>query len=232
MADASAQPGQTIYDSPLGSATVINRVVEAANDFAYRKRLGTGGGGVPWTIPTDLIKVKNETGADRSAGAVVELGEYQLDDVTRDHLIVEGIAVSAQGVPNVAVLLKAHPEHDILPAQVSGVCVATVNVVNADDRCCYVKEGEYRFTSCAIGHHRLLQAPTTAGEQLCLVGLGTGVMSALCKPNSTITPGSEADTGQDIAAVWNHGPDAPATDLAVVGILGGRFYLSLLECAS
>jgi hypothetical protein len=239
-----ATPGQDIYSSPLGSARVINRVVEAGDDYAQRRRLSNGGPPVGFPLPTDLVKVKNSTGADRAAGSVLQIGNRLLTTLDREHLWVDGIAPTAQGVPNVAVLLGAHPSTAILPAQVQGACLALVNVTHTGDRFCYVQSGQYVLKGCAIGHHRILEDPASTGQQLLLVALGDGVLSCFGKadvpiPSNTSntvrvyagTPGAESDTGQTIEACFNKGFDLADEQDVAVSILHGRFYVTPMGCS-
>jgi|GEM_PF-4377617 len=56
--------------------------------------------------------------------------------------------------------------------QVTGVTPATVYIHDVEHLYCGSYPGEYRLVSCVRGPHRILNAPTSTGQQTCLVALG------------------------------------------------------------
>ena len=189
------------------------------------------------------MKVQNLTGADRVAGNTLELGDYLLGSFTADHIWLEGLVPGAQGVPNVGVLLKALPQNDFGPCQVSGVCLATVNVQHVADRFCYVQSSSHVLKGGPIGHHRILNIPDNTGQRTCVVALGGGVLSCLGKAASLIDElgtgnvnvwagqaGSEAATGQSLVGCYNPGPPIYESQLVTAGFLHGQLYVFPVEC--
>jgi hypothetical protein len=170
MADASAAAGQTLYDSPLGSAAVINRVVEAGNDFAYRRRLGDGTSGNPWTIPTDIIKVKN-LHSGLIAGAVLQLGEPVIDELDPRHIWIEGDFPSDSSAP-FCILKYPTPVNAIAEAFIGGACLAFVNVGDLTHRFAYMSTGGLALVTAHAGPVRLATVPTELSTQILPVIVG------------------------------------------------------------
>jgi hypothetical protein len=239
MPQARASPGQDIYNSPFGSHRTQNEVLAAVEVVRRLQRAR------PVEVPElgpGQVRVKNSSGASRALGSVLQLDDKLVTTLGRYSQALDGIEPDTQGALHVAVALHQHPTDAILPCQAQGVCVARVNVVHTADRCCYVENGSYVLKGCAIGHHRILNVPQGTGEQLCLVGLGTGVLSCFGLADAAIvsgasgtvrvyagTPGSESDTGQTISA-YNYGPDIADEQEVTVSILHGQFYTAALSC--
>lgn len=164
---AKVRPG----DSLTIPAAAYNEFVDAAVDLR-RRRLGAGAGPRAVQVPTDLVKVRNDTGGGLARGSVVELGDSIVDQ-ERGYLWFEGNTRGTPGRP-VAVLLRDCPAGEIEWAQVSGVCLALVNVQSANDHRCFAADGETVLQGSLGGPFELVQHSGETGEQECVVKLGLG----------------------------------------------------------
>jgi hypothetical protein len=237
---AKLKPGQSLHGL---SSSEWNRHVDTSDAYHRSKALGEPGGRIPLILPEATVKVQNLTGGDRAAGSVVELGEYLLTSFNRRHLWLEGLVPTAQGVPNIGVLIEAVPEDEMGPAMVAGVCLARVNVQNVADRFCYVQASSHVLKGGPIGHHRILDIPSNTGERTCVVALGSGVLSCLGEADGLIdtgdsgsvtilagTPGSETTTGQTVPSCYNPGPPIYEGQQCTPAFLGGQLYVFPVEC--
>ena len=71
-----AVPGKPLLTGPIGSASFQNLLVDMV-DWYKRRVLGDPRRALPAPIPTDVIKVKNGSGADQNAGKVLEPGRME-----------------------------------------------------------------------------------------------------------------------------------------------------------
>lgn len=134
-----------------------------------------------YPIPTDVIRVRNNTGADRRAGDVVGVGAKLLTDYTADGLVFSGETPAATHAV-LAVLLESAPhvttesDRPVYRAQISGVCLAYVSFAATTDQGIALSAGDHVFASQAStnGLGRVLTAPASASEQLVAVVLDAG----------------------------------------------------------
>jgi hypothetical protein len=237
---AKLRPGQSLHGL---SASEWNRHVDASDAYHLAKALGEPSGQVFGSLPEGTVRVQNLTGNNRSAGAVVQLGEYLLGSFSQAGLWLEGLVPTAQGVPNIGVLTEALLEDEIGPARVVGICLATVNVQHVADRFCYVQNNSHVLKGGPIGHHRILNVPANTGQQTCVVALGGGVLTCFGKAATLIdelddgnvnvwagAAGSEAATGQSLVGCYNHGPPIFEAQKVTAGILHGQLYVAPVEC--
>lgn len=161
------------------------------------------------------IKVKNNSGADRRAGEVLEFTGFALDDEWLEQGFLWTTGGSPTLVNDFGVLLRPTPNGDIDDCQIAGACMALVNVGDADHRFAVVSASTYILQSAAIGPVTIAYKPSGMGEKKCLVHI-RGVTGEILVKNDTGsdiasgssgtfkvfsgTPGSESDTGQTITA--------------------------------
>lgn len=115
-----ASPGQNILTTALGSAAFCNNLVDMV-DWWKRTVRGDPKRALPTPIPTDVIKVKNITGANRSAGQVLEIGTHVLTTIDRRDLWFNADTVSHTGGRSYCILPRPIPAGEIDDAYVSGV---------------------------------------------------------------------------------------------------------------
>lgn len=153
-------------------AAAYNAFVDAASDYEQRRRLGNAGPGRGITVPSDLVKVRNDTGGDLARGSAVELGDT-IVDAERGYLWFEGNTRGTPGRP-MAVYLRPCPSGEIEWAQVSGVCLAIVNVQSVNDHRCHPVDSSTVLKGGLGGPFELVQHSGETGEQECVVKLGLG----------------------------------------------------------
>lgn len=157
-----------VDDSPIGSATIQNQVLESSEDYQLRKRLGQPSGrGRQSELSTDVVKILNTTGAALRQGEVVDLTENAIDALDPLHPwftcdVPDGtrpFAIVLCDVPNSASAIGR--------AQVSGRCLALVNFSSVDDTWASVEASNDVLQSDATtGSVRILSPPQSTGEQL------------------------------------------------------------------
>lgn len=141
-----------------------------AAEWFQKSRGGLIGPPQDIAIPTDLVKVKNLTGANRAAGEVVELGDILTSALDRRALWFEGNAPSPAAAKSYAILKEDIPTNKIGLAQVSGICVAEVDVTDADHHFVVVNSSDYNLQSAPYGS-RILYQPAGTGTLSCAVVL-------------------------------------------------------------
>ena len=132
------------------------------------ERKGYGGSTLGDAGPsaTDVVQVRNDTGADRRAGDVVGLGAGLLTTWNADALWFKGETPAATHTA-VGVLLDPLPDGKIGRAQISGVCLAYVNFAAAADMGCVPQIGNHVLQSeAARVLYAVVTPPASTGEQL------------------------------------------------------------------
>lgn len=152
------------------SAALWNNIIDSANDFAMR-RMGSGGGSAGSLVATDLIKIKNSSGAAIRLGEVLELNGIVITAVDRGAMWFDGAEPNA--TRPFCIALQDIPDDAIDRAQVSGVTIALVNVGDANHGYAEVVSGDPVLHSAAAGPVRILYKPSGTGEKTCAVLLGS-----------------------------------------------------------
>lgn len=155
-------PGQRAASTPLRKAAFINDTIDAVNYFKER-RLGEPSQVLYGQISTDIIKVQNDTGGDLSAGSVIQLGDYLLDQLDRRNIWFSGDTPADE--ERIAILGVPIASKKIGIAHVSGVCVATVNVTNTNHTRATAKSSSDVLHSGISGQFRILSSIDSTGEQ-------------------------------------------------------------------
>lgn len=186
------------------SATFWNNVIECSDDFAMRKRMGSGGGGPNSVVPTDLIKIKNASGSAIALGKVLELDGLIVTDTDRSALWFSGDTPDT--TRPFAIVLQDMPSNAIDRAQVSGVCVALVNVSDTGHGYAALSSGSTVLVSAAAGPVRILSQPSTTGEQLAAVLLG----SSEAAWETGVLDGSMSYQGTATVSIWRWNGSAMA----------------------
>ena len=161
------RPGQPLAGNL--KAAEFNRHVDAAEWYHRNKALGEGGGPQGLAVSTDIIKVKNGSGGNLARGSVVGIGDRLITDL--DPLALWYDYAAPDPEQPWAILRRAAPAGAIEEAQLSGVCIARVNVSDIDHRYARVVSGPNVLDSAGSGPVRLVQPATSTGEQELVVHL-------------------------------------------------------------
>lgn len=191
MAVKKIAPGTPVAAGPIRSAGFQNTLVDLV-DWWRTQGLGKGRASFPAVTPTDVIKVKNNSGADRSAGQVLEITTHLLTDIDRRNLWFNADTVSHPVGRTYCVLPRPIPSGEIDDAHISGVCVAQVNIIATTDRYAFIEVSSNVLKSGKAGQFKMLGPVTATGVQsvaVCFADDGRPVR--FCKPVSNISKGSE-----------------------------------------
>jgi hypothetical protein len=154
------------------SAGAWNKMLDAARAFE-------AGAGVPGgvAVPHCLVRVRNDTGADLAAFAVVRLGASVLD-VTAMHRVnaspmFEGLTPTGAS-DAFAILIEPAAEDKWALAAVSGVVPVIVNVSDAGHGYAAPGTTTDELVSAASGPARIIDRETGTGDHEAVVLLGGG----------------------------------------------------------
>jgi hypothetical protein len=199
------------------SASLWNNIIDSANDFAMR-RLGSGGGSVGSLVSTDIVKIRNSSGAAIRQGELLEISGFLLTDLVRDSLWFEG------DVPNsvrpFGIALQDMPIDTIDRCQVSGVCIALVNVSDDGHGYAEVVSGDAVLHSTGTGPVRILYKPAGTGEKVCAVLLGGAGVAVDCNTVRFIVQSYTPSTRTAVGYVLSKPPGCASIPDS---FLGGRF---------
>jgi hypothetical protein len=129
----------------------------------------------------EIVKVGNDTATGLLPGTVLQLeNELTCDDSTAPKLhppMFKGVRPTSPGA-RFAVLLQPCPAkyndvRSVTVAQVSGVCIATINIVNDAHTRAGPTTDQHYLTSSMTGPVEILFKPTGTGQKQCHVRLST-----------------------------------------------------------
>jgi len=164
MSEERVSVGQKVATSPLRRASTVNRILEATDYFHDNLAGGRPAVDVASAFNTATVKIRNLTGADRSRGELVQLGEYLLDVVDFRRPWFEGNDFAAPAF-KLALLLAPVKSNEIGEAQIAGRCLGRVNVLDEAHTHAVPTAGEYVLKSSDFGPFELLSPPDGTGEQ-------------------------------------------------------------------
>jgi hypothetical protein len=202
-------------------AEIWNSMIDAGNSF----RNGQLSNGVPdRTRPrnTDIISVKNDCGEDRARGEILSFTDKAVTDLTDEHIWLLGSEVTV--CDYFGILKEPIADGSIGPIQVSGCCMAQVDIVDADHTCARAIAGSYVLESATTGPIEILYKPSGTGELECVVRFGGASKMRLGRTGSgglsisvagTITLYDEVSGGYTIGSETI---EAWAFPTAIVGI--------------
>jgi hypothetical protein len=224
-------------------ATDWNNARDAGADYAERRALGERNP-PRYSQPIDhvICKVRNDSGADRSRGDVLELGTYLLTDADNHTPWFEGETPDTTRL-SFAILQEPIKQDEIGKAFIAGVGYAVVNVSDAAHKFAYVKASAYKLESGTGGNVKILHKPSGTGDKNCMVQIVEPDKFWPGKADSAISKGSTgtvslwtyngsamADTGLNVTALaWG----AAITSGKIVTVqLGqnGMWYVGPWEC--
>lgn len=173
--EAKASSGQPFKPPP---ARIWNDMVDAGR--AYREGLFSNGA-PDRTRPrsTDIIKVRNDSGASRVRGEIVGFNGSALSECTPENIWL--IGEGAQPNEGFGVLRYNCSTGEFVECQVSGVCIARVDVSDAGHKYAKVPAaGGHVLESAESGPVALLFNPGT-GEADCVVVLNAPMETSLVR---------------------------------------------------
>lgn len=139
-------------------------------------------------ITGDIFRVKNTTGSTLSAGAVLEL-TTSVATPTRYAIVLNGIARAGVDPP-CAVLLADAANNEIVDATTSGVCVANVDIIDADNTHARVVPGDTQLRGDFGGWARIIYKPSGTGVKSCVLHVGeTRTVRRKARATTTVTDG-------------------------------------------
>lgn len=161
-------PGTQLAKTPMARAAFQNDVV----DVVAAHKEGTLGRR-PETLrsqrSSNQVEVKNGTGGDLPRGSVLQLGSYLLDELTPGRWMFSADVPGSDLTSKIAITTRPLPDGKIDKALMGGICIARVDVQDADDTHATPVEGESYLESGASGPFELLSAPDGTGEQELIV---------------------------------------------------------------
>lgn len=162
-----AQPGQR-WRPP--AASEHNAMLEVAEWYNRRRRLSEGGAQSRKPIPTDCVIIKNTSGSNRSRGDAMEISGLQTTAIEVEGITVTGITPTAAG-KSFGILRSAIPNNQFGVAQVSGVCLARVDVTDANHTRAKLAASTNTLVSTMDGPVRVVYKPSGTGIKECVVSL-------------------------------------------------------------
>jgi len=152
---------------------------EAADYFQVKQQLSVPSPQHFFPRPTDLIRVKNDSGADRDRGDVLELDSFLLESLAAESLWFSGVVPTADDKPY-CVLLKPIPNGEIGQGQISGVCIAKLN--NSDPALPFGKarEGQTKIETVACGNAHIFHREEIEGQWWAVVRLSNPSCGGAC----------------------------------------------------
>ena len=174
MSVRAVSPGQPLRIP----ADVWNDVQRATRDYAETQRLGkVGARSARRPIPSSLVNLRNDSGADRREGEILQVGDFILDEVVPSLLWFAGVTPThgSTAFPEnqIAVLRHPTPKDDIEVAQVDGVCKALVNIRDLGHSWA-LPHDSHVLQSSDSGPVKILYRPNGTGEKECVVLLNSG----------------------------------------------------------
>lgn len=244
MAWGKVSTGNKLADT-LYREEFINDLVEVVNTYKEGRLFG-GRRGVSRGSSGVTVQVRNMTEADQPRGAVLQLGDHLLDAVSDDHPWFEADKIAEPVEYYLAVLTKPLLDGEIGPAQISGICLAKVNVGSTSHTHAKPTAGDEELTSSTAGPFEFLLPPTETGVQDLWVVMIDRLFPRVCKLKSDDaplaegsvgtfiiyrgTPGSETSTSFEFEACarWGEVPDDAVFCLAEPTIDG--WYAAVRAC--
>lgn len=170
---AADSTGKVTPGSPFRAppARVWNNMIDAGQAFADG-RLSSGPPGSTRPRETDLLKLKNSSGAVRRKGEILKIEGKVIESVTGENIWLDGIAPTTDC--RFGILKTPADVDEVVTVQVSGVCMAMVNVTDASHTFASAAGANYVLRSGTSGPLEILFAPVGTGELECVVRFAGG----------------------------------------------------------
>lgn len=150
-------------------ARVWNSMLDAADDWNRRHRLGVGGAGPVVSVNPCVVMVSNDSAADRAAGEALEVTDKIITTLDKGHLWLSGALRT--GNKSCGILLEPLKDGKIGPLQLDGVCLAQVDINDEDHTHAYVKSSDANPQSNFGGTMEIVYKPSGTGLKTCIVKL-------------------------------------------------------------
>lgn len=170
MADSTGKASSGDPFSPP-PARIWNNMVDAGEAWS-RGRLSSESQGATRPRSTDMIKLLNSSGANRARGEILKISGKAIDTISEEHKWLIGIEPTE--ACRFGILKDPALDSEVVSAQVSGVCMATVNITDTDHTFADASDAEYVLLSGDSGPIEILYAPDATGEQECVVRFSGG----------------------------------------------------------
>ena len=164
--DGKASAGDPLRPPP---ASIWNNMVDAGRQFAI-DRLSGGPGDKTGPRSTDIIRVKNTCGEDRAKYEILRIDDKAIEDLSPESIWLKGVEPTAAGY--FGILREPCADTEVASLQVSGVCIAKVNIVSVTDTRAGAVAAGYVLESGESGPLEILYHDGTVGEQECVVRFG------------------------------------------------------------
>ena len=152
-------------------AQIWNNMVDAGNAWAI-DQLSNGVPNPTRPRATDIIKLQNTSGASRRLGEVLKIEGKAITTVSDEHIWLLGVEPTADCY--FGILKRPMLDDEIDQVQVSGCCMALIDITNEDHTRADVVAGSYVLESSDSGPLEILYAPAGTGEKECVVRFGGG----------------------------------------------------------
>ncbi len=151
--DGKASPGG---DFVPPRAELWNNMIDAGN--AWRNgRFNSPAQPPTKSRGTDLLKLKNSSAANRRKGEILKIDGKVIETITDEHIWLDGVEPTDDC--RFGILKYPADDGEVQTCQVSGVCLALVNVTDADHQFAVAVDGEYVLQSAFAGPIELLFVP-------------------------------------------------------------------------
>jgi len=204
MTEGKAISGGDFYPPP---AAIWNNMIDAGRAWADN-RLNNGEGQPIRPRETDIIKLQNTSGASRRLGEVLKIEGKAITTVSDEHIWLLGVEPTADCY--FGILKRPMLDDEIDQVQVSGCCMALVDIQDVDHRRADIVAGEYVLQSSDSGPIEILYAPESTGEQTCVVrfaGGGGDLQAGIVTAARTCNPGFYTVQLADWSGTYNNETD-------------------------
>lgn len=170
---AADSTGKVTSGAPFRAppATIWNNMIAAGQAVADGK-LSSGPPGATRPRATDLLRLKNSSEDVRRKGEILKIEGKVIEAITDENIWLDGIEPTADC--RFGILKSPADDGEVITAQVSGVCVALVNVTDASHTFAAASATDYVLQSGGSGPLEILYAPSGTGEMECVVRFGGG----------------------------------------------------------
>ena len=190
-ADSFCRPDQPFFQTPFAKASVQNRALEATNYYHASIKGGVAQKASRHPADHSVVQIRNNTGANRRRGDVVEITGYLLTALDPDALWFAG-GTPTLANPGWGIYRRPTKATEIGDCHVAGACIAYVNVIEAGHKYAELGNGQTVLQSATIGPVRILYKPSGTGEKECavLIGAPGGAEVHIGKTDAPITKGN------------------------------------------
>lgn len=168
---------------------------------------------------TDIIKVFNDSGGSRVKGQILRIDGKALTTISDESIWLTGVEPTDDGY--FGILKEPVVNQGIAQLQVSGCCMAVVDVSDAGHTRAKASAGEYVLISADDGPLEILYAPGSTGEQDCVVrfasvgGSSTQIISFSINSSDPLTRSADVEIRQRSFAGTVYGSTLDDTNVIV-----------------